>query len=102
MKVTPLNCNVLIKPDVVEDKVGSIFLPDNVRESQKFQQTVATVVAIADDAFMDINTGAPSPAAPGVGDRVYFGKYAAKEIDKKENVWIVKDVDITAVVNADG
>lgn len=98
MELIPLNCNVLVKPDQVEEKIGSIILSEQSVESRKHMQTCGEIVAVAGDAFMDVNTGAPLPEAPGVGSRVYYGKYAAKEFDKDAGLVIVKDVDVTAVL----
>lgn len=92
----PLNCNVLIKPDEVDGKIGNILLADSTVSAQKHMQTMGTVVALATDAFMDAD-GETVEGAPVVGSRVAYGKYAAKEFDKDEGLMIVKDVDITGV-----
>ena len=99
--IKPLNCCVLVKPEEVKNKTsGGLYLPDSSVDREQFATTRGTVVAIAHDAFIDVDTGSTSDFAPKVGDKVFFGKYAAKKIEQDgETLWILKDVDVTAVVH---
>lgn len=94
--IQPINCNVLVIPDPVEEKKGSILLPDSIREKDQHAQMAGTVVAASDDAFSD-EYGKPSWDI-GPGTRIIFARYAGKKVvgpaDGAE-YWLMKDKDVT-------
>lgn len=69
--IIPLDVRVLILPDAVEQKIGSILRPDSVVEREKYGQTKATLVACGRYAFKDWE----EERRPAPGDRVIIGKY---------------------------
>lgn len=91
--IKPINCNVLVSPDIVEEKQGAIFLPDEARERNQHGQTVGTLVARCDDAFQEMET----PPEPGA--RIAFARYSGAEITgvDGEKYRLLKDIDVTGI-----
>ncbi len=88
--------NVLIDQDVTQEKLGSIFLPQDRQEKDKHQQTKGVIVLMGAKAFEDIETEATKPR---VGDRVLFAQHAGTFYrDGDKEFRIVKDKDIVAVL----
>jgi co-chaperonin GroES (HSP10) len=90
--------NVIVKPDPVADRVGSILLAEVTTERDKFAIQTGTVIEVAEHAFSyaEWPEGARKPQA---GDRVLFGKYKGSTFGKDEDeVRILKDKDIDAII----
>ena len=68
MKVQPLDDRVLVQPVEEEEKVGSIIIPDTVKEKPSMGKVIAVGT---DDEIKELIK---------VGDKVLFGKYAGEEI----------------------
>ncbi len=68
MKVQPLDDRVLIKPLEQEEKIGSIIIPDTVKEKPMMGKVVA------------VGTDKELKELIKVNDKVIFGKYAGEEI----------------------
>lgn len=97
--MVPLDTRVIVYPDPVEDKKGSILLPDQVLEKQEWAVTKATLVAVGANAFMDWGKDA---LAPEVGNKVIIAQYAGKiheGIDGKK-YRVCNDEDILAIVES--
>ena len=91
----PLLHRVLIKPDPVEKTTASgiVLAIDEKREQAAAESGV--VVAIGDTAFVDFKTG----VIPVVGDRVYYAKYAGKQVKDGEDKYLaLNDEDIVAII----
>lgn len=79
----PCGHRVIVKPDEVEDKYGDIVIV----QDEKLEQAgvnVGTIVAIGDTAWEAYGphfTGKPWAA---VGDRIYYAKYAGKNVEDPE------------------
>ena len=98
--ITPLDVRVLVKPDPANEKVGSIFLPDAVKEQDKFAQMKGTLIACGANAWCEAKNGAGF-IAPEPGARVLFAKYGGIRIkgdDDDEDYIIMNDIDITALL----
>ncbi len=94
----PLEFNVVVKIDAIEDKIGSIFIPTSAKERENLAVEEGTLVAVSPHAF----TYAEWPEGacpPEVGAKVLIARYAGvlRERDGKQ-FRIVKDRDIVAVV----
>lgn len=79
---TPLGDRVLILPDTAASMVGKIQLPDDVRERAQLSGSTGIIIELGDDAFK-WNFDRSRPWAgyrPKAGDRIYFDRYAGKEI----------------------
>lgn len=97
--IVPLDVRVLVKPDPAKDKVGGIYLPDSVKEQDKFAQMKATLVACGANAWCEAASGAGF-VAPEPGARVLIGKYAGIRVtgDDGADYIIMNDADITGVL----
>lgn len=70
----PVEYKVVIRPDPVEEKIGSVLLPDDTREKQGWAQVKGTLIAVGGKAFSDPFTDEERKLfQPGA--RVYFSKY---------------------------
>ena len=97
----PLDVRVMVKPDAVPDKVGSILLPDAVKEQDKFAQMKATLVAVGANAWCEAKAG-KGFVAPEPGARVLIAKYGGILFkgDDGEDYRIMNDLDVTAVMES--
>lgn len=90
----PVGVRVIVLPDEVEEKKGSIYLPDTVKDKERMAQVKATLVAMGGNAFDGI-----IGAVPKVGERVYVGKYAGiRQVGRDEKFQVVNDEDIIAII----
>lgn len=94
----PIDYNVIVLPDDVEERTkGGVFLPEEVRERDRYATRTGVLVEISPAAF--VNADWPEGAAlPAIGERVVFTKYsgAVHEVDGK-SYRIMKDKDVLAV-----
>ena len=74
MELKPVNCNVLIRPDDAADKIGSIMLPDSIRERDQHAATEGVIVSMCDDAFHEME----ARSLPGT--RVCFTRYSGATV----------------------
>lgn len=101
--IQPTEFKVLIAPKKVEDKVGSIFMPDQVKDSEKYATIEGTIIAVSPLAFIYVTKqewAENNAIPPKPGDRVIFAKYAGvrhKAKDGQEYL-LVNDKDIVATI----
>jgi len=97
--IEPLDVRVLVLPDPVEDKVGSIFIPQQEQERQQFAQVKATMVAAGVNAWVEAKAS-PAFKAPEPGARVLIAKYGGINVtgDDGATYRIMNDADVTAVL----
>lgn len=91
----PFDTRVLVLPDQVADKIGSILLPEAKKEREAWAMTKGTLVAVGSNAFIEWGDEADKPAP---GDRVVLAQYAGKQhegLDGKQ-YRVCKDEDILA------
>jgi chaperonin GroES len=90
----PLNDHVLIKPIIVDEvsKAG-IILPDTV---DKEKPEKGEVVAVGEGRLLE--NGQRAPLSLKVGDKVIFKKYSPDEIPGDENLLMIKEEDVMAVI----
>lgn len=69
----PLHKRILVKPLKAEDKIGSIIIPDNAKETP----TKGTVVGLGVD-FKE------SEVPIKEGDHILYGKYAGTEFELRD------------------
>ncbi len=106
--IQPFDHRVLLLHDPVQEKVGSIIMPDQERDKQKFAQTKATVIAMGDmawgEARYDAQRFGMETKFPEVGSRVLVGRFAGntyKGADGKDYV-LVNDEDVLAFLQSEG
>lgn len=98
--IEPTEFNVLIRQKEIDGMVGSIHLPDAVRDREQAAAIDGTIIAMSPVAFTyeDWPEGSRQPAP---GDEVYFSKYAGLRIKGRDGneYLIVKDKDIVGLKN---
>lgn len=106
--IEPFDTRVLLLHDAVEEKRGSIFLPDQIKDQEKHAQTKATVIAVGPlawgEARYDAKRFGQMASFPEIGSRVLVGRYAGnvyKGADGKDYV-VVNDGDVIAFLTSEG
>lgn len=96
--ILPTEYKVLVRPIEVENKIGSIFIPDQHKEKQEFAQQEGMLVAVSPVAFNYEKF--PDGSAPKPGDRVLYAKYAGFLRVGNDGVSyrVINDRDICAVL----
>lgn len=108
----PLGGRVIVKPDSLEDvdpvykaaKNAGLAIWSNEDNKKREEQAVVkgTVVAIGDLAFQaPVGNGTPWVV---VGTRVYYAKYAGKEIvdpETKDNLLLLNDEDLCVEIQGE-
>lgn len=90
--IQPVEFKVLVKPLPVEEiSAGGIVL--NVSKREQMAQVQAELIAIGGNAFED--WGDPKPV---LGDVIYMAKYAGYVVGDNDDLRIINDKDICAVV----
>lgn len=92
--IIPKDHKVLVLPDPAEDKIGSIIVPDAVKDRNKFATMRATLIAVGGNAFLDWGEG--QGVTPG--SRIIMAQYAGartKGVDGVEYV-LMNDEDVVA------
>lgn len=95
----PVEYNVIIAPAVMPEKKGSLFLPDEARESMGLAMQVGRIIDASPLAF-GYERWPDEALIPGRGDLVWFARYGGglfEGLDGRE-YRIVKDKDIGAVI----
>lgn len=101
--VRPLRYGLVVKPKRVEKKVGSIHLPDEQVDKDKWRQSRGEVIAIGDLAF---TMGTPGQAdhfidrdPPKVGDVVIYREYNGQKVAEvgEDRYLILQDSEIIGV-----
>lgn len=103
-KFKPLGNKILVEPNAVADKIGSIYLPENAKE-KSLEGTVITLgtgrrdkdgnrITFVSD-YGDGQHARVSPFEIKVGDKILYGKFAGTELEiggKKFNLIHADDV----------
>lgn len=88
---------MLIQLEEVPDKIGSIVLPDSLKDRKQYAGTKAKLLAAGDNAFMEWGATAHKPTP---GDTVVIAQYAGVKqqgADGKDYT-ICQDKDILGVL----
>lgn len=98
--IIPTEYKVLIEPKTVENKIGSIIIPDTRRDHDKYAQTEGRIVAVSHLAFTYASDDEWGDRKPKAGDPVLYAKFAGVNVngrDGKEYV-LVNDKEIVALI----
>lgn len=103
--IKPVEYNVVIAPAPStegkggEQKIGSIFIPDEAKENLDLAMQVGRIVRQSPLAF-SYDTWPSDDDKPKVGQIVWFARYAGKEFEGADGKTyrILKDKDIGAIV----
>lgn len=91
----PLNDYVLIKPiEENETTKAGIILPDTV---DKEKPEKGEVIAVGEGKILE--NGQRAPLSIKVGDKVVFKKYSPDEIPGEDDLLMIKEEDIMAIIN---
>jgi len=96
--LVPVEYKCLVRLDPVEEKRGSIYIPEQAKERQQAAETYATLIAVGGNAFEDWKGSIPQP-----GDRVIVSKYSGqppKAGDISDLYRLCVDKDICAIIRA--
>lgn len=101
--VHPVEYKILIDPTPIESKIGSIILPDEVKEREQFAQIKGRIIAVSPHAFSYEDAAAwerTGAEKPKPGDIVLYGKYLGIKVKGRDgkDYLIVSDKDIVATV----
>ena len=97
--IKPCSYHVLVRPDNVAERSGTLFIPTATREREQMAQVVGTIVAIGPTAWKGFDEGDPWAK---VGDRVSYAKYGGvlmKDPETDEHFRLLLDKDIVAIVS---
>lgn len=96
--VQPIGTKVLVMPDQIADKVGSIMLPGDTVERNSLAVTTGTVIAVGAGAFSDW-ANADKERFPNAGQRVHIARYAGLMVDGTDGKQyrLCQDVDIAGL-----
>jgi chaperonin GroES len=95
--IYPVEYKVLVKPEEVEAKsAGGLFIPDSVKDKEKFARERGTLVAIGAIAFSDPDW----LDYPRVGDKVLYDRYAGSAVKGVDGVdyRLINDKEIGAIL----
>jgi co-chaperonin GroES (HSP10) len=101
--ICPTEYKVLIDPTPIADKIGSIIIPDQAKETEKYAQIKGRIVARSPLAFSYATPEeweANKARKPEAGDLVLYAKYAGVRVKGKDGqeYLLVNDKDITATI----
>jgi len=96
--IMPMDLRVLVKPDAVEAKIGSIIIPDSTKETERYAQVKATLVAVGENAWEEAASRSALFFKPQPGDRILIAKYGGVLIKGADGVEyrIMNDEDVVA------
>ena len=97
--IEPTGFQILLFPHEGPEKVGSIHIPDSVKEKAKIAATSCKVVAVGPDAYLDKGKFPSGPWCKK-GDWVIIGKYAGSRFKYGDKEYrILNDDQILAIVD---
>ncbi len=102
--IVPLDKRIIVLPDPVEEKIGSIFIPDQAKEREKYATMKATLVAIGElawgEAMVDAANWKMPFRRPQPGDRVLIAKYGGVLLtgDDGKDYRIMNDADVNGLL----
>lgn len=103
----PLTRRVLVLRDEVADKIGAIFIPDSVKEKEKWATVNGTLIAAGPLAWAedrhDANLYGVPHGIPEPGARVKVGKYTGDNHEGADGklYTIMNDTDVIAAIETE-
>jgi len=99
--IIPTEFKVLVAPKPVEEKIGSIIIPDMSKDAEKYATVEGTIIDISHLAFTYATETEWDGHKPKAGQRVIYAKYAGVRIkspkDGREYL-LINDKDIVATI----
>ena len=93
----PAGHRVLVRPDDPPEKIGSLFVPNWVKDNRATENIKGTILKVGMTAWKAFDEGLPWAK---VGDRVAFAKYGGfilEDENTKEKFRLLNDEDIVAI-----
>jgi co-chaperonin GroES (HSP10) len=99
--ITPTEFMCLVKPDQVDEKIGSVFIPDEVKERKQHAASEGVLVAASPVAF-GYESWPDNARIPQPGDRVIWRSYAGITVDGDDGAKyrLIPDKEIAAIREA--
>ena len=92
--IRPLNDNVLVKKETIENKTASGII---LSAKENTEDNIGVVIAVGEGSLVD---GKRIPMTVKVNDKVIFDKYAGKEVEYQgEKYLLVSESKIYAVID---
>ena len=92
--IRPLNDNVLVKKETIENKTASGII---LSAKENTEDNIGVVIAVGEGSLVD---GKRVPMTVKVNDKVIFDKYAGKEVEYQgEKYLLVSESKISAVID---
>lgn len=86
MKLAPLGNRITVKPEIVADKKGLLFIPEMVKNREEPQ--MGTVIEVGDEV-----------TEVKKGDNILFGKGSGTKVKvKEEEFLIIRNCDVFAII----
>lgn len=100
--IRPIEYNVIVAPapsTAEEGKIGSVFIPDEAKETFDLAMQVGRIIAQSPLAY-SYDKWPDEDQKPKIGQIVWFARYAGKEFEGADGKMyrILKDKDIGAVI----
>ena len=98
--IVPTEFKLLIKPKAIEEKIGSIIMPDSHKDAEKYACVEGTIIAISHLAFTYATEVEWDGHKPKPGQRVIYAKHAGAKVKGKdgEEYLLTNDKDILALI----
>lgn len=99
-KITPKGFTVLVDPKPIEEEYkttnSGIVIPETVKDKQRINVHVGTVVQLGNCAFADLGDGTPWCKQ---GDTIIYAQFGGKFVkDGSKEYVLIQDKDVMAVV----
>lgn len=93
----PVDYNVVVELEPEPEKIGTLYMPDDVKERRQFSGVRGRLLAVGPNAFKDFGDPCPKP-----GDRVLFKKFSGQgqtpQVAMDDTLRVMPDKDILAIV----
>lgn len=98
--IHPTEFKVLILPDAVEEKIGSIYVPEDTKTKETYATTKGVIIAVSHLAFTYATEAEWGDHKPKPGDRVLFAKYAGARHKARDgrDYLLINDKDVLATI----
>lgn len=98
--ITPTEFKCLIDPKPIEQKIGSIIIPETTRDAEKYAAIEGRIVAISHLAFSYATADEWAGKKPAPGQAVLHAKYAGVRVKGKDGreYLLVNDKDVIATI----
>lgn len=96
--IMPRGFNVLVVVEPVEEKIGSVYIPDSARQKEELIQVRGRIIDMSPAAFDFAEFG---EAKPKIGDAIQFAKLGGVQTKGADGLAyrLMTDKDVAAVID---